>query len=60
VEYTASQDISKLRDRLPEDPQTWIGPVTIKYLPRNPANSIVVCEDWSGFRQNNNNRSSIS
>jgi len=50
VEYTASQDISGLRELLPPDPSVLIGPATLKYLPRNPANSIVICEEWSGLR----------
>jgi hypothetical protein len=49
VAYFASQDVRHLRDRLPEDPDRLIGPVTVRYEPRNPANSIVVCEDWSGL-----------
>ena len=35
---------------LPEDPDRLIGPVYMKYTPRNPANSIIVCEQWSGLR----------
>jgi hypothetical protein len=50
VAYTAAQDISRLRDFLPEQPERLIGPVTLKYAPGNPANSIIVCEDWSGLR----------
>ena len=50
VTYTASQDISQLRERMPEDWEKLIGPVSLKYAPRNPANSIVVCEEWSGLR----------
>lgn len=50
VEYTASQDVTQLMNRLPADPHSVVGPVTIKYLARNPANSIVVSEDWAGFR----------
>lgn len=49
VEYTASQDLSALRHRLPEDLATLIGPVTLKYLATNPANSIIVSEEWCGF-----------
>jgi len=49
VSYFASQDVSSLRDRLPDDPPRLIGPAGVRYDPRNPANSIVVCEDWSGF-----------
>lgn len=50
VEYTASQDITSLREWLPPDPFVLIGPATLKYLPGNPANSIVICEEWSGLR----------
>ena len=49
VEYTASQDISQLKQVLPDEPERLIGPVTLKYTPRNPANSIVVSESWSGL-----------
>lgn len=48
VVYTASQDISQLKEVLPDEPERLIGPVTLKYTPRNPANSIVVSENWSG------------
>ncbi len=50
VEYRASQDVSQLLKFLPPDAQRLIGPVTLKYSPRNAANSIVVCEVWSGLR----------
>jgi hypothetical protein len=50
VEYRTAQDVSRLPELLPADPDRLIGPVTLKYLPRNPANSIVVCEGWSGLR----------
>jgi hypothetical protein len=50
VAYTASQDISRLREFLPDQPERLIGPVTLKYAPNNPANSIIICEDWSGLR----------
>ena len=50
VEYTASQDLTGLEPRLPADRWSTIGPVSIKYDPRNPANSIVVSEEWSGLR----------
>ena len=51
VEYTATQDISMLQDRLPSDRLSVAGPAAVKYDPRNPANSIVLCENWSGLRQ---------
>ena len=50
VEYAASQDISTLKDRIAVDPETLIGPVTLKFMARNPFNSIVLCEEWSGIR----------
>jgi hypothetical protein len=49
VEYTASQDVSRLKDRIPEDLSS-IGPVAVRYDSRNPANSIVIAEKWSGLR----------
>ncbi len=51
VGYTAMQDISELQDRLPPHRLSVAGPATVKYDPRNPANSIVLCEDWSGLRR---------
>jgi hypothetical protein len=50
VHYTASQDIAGLRDRLPDDTERLGGMVTIKYSGQNPANSILICEEWSGLR----------
>lgn len=49
VEYTASQDVSRLKPFLPEDIAS-LGPICVKYDPRNPANSIVLAEGWSGLR----------
>ena len=50
VTYTASQDISQLREQIPNELEKLIGPVSLKYSPRNPANSIIICETWSGLR----------
>jgi hypothetical protein len=51
VEHLASQDVSALCHLLPPNPGTLIElPATLKYLARNPANSIVMCEEWSGLR----------
>jgi hypothetical protein len=49
VEYYAAQDVSALTAWLPPAPERIIGPVSIKYDPRNPINSIVLCEEWSGI-----------
>ncbi|MDQ6707446.1 MAG: hypothetical protein M3Z85_15900 [Acidobacteriota bacterium] len=51
VGYTASQDLTTLQAYLPEDRWSVVGPVSVKYDPRNPANSIVLCERWSGLRK---------
>jgi hypothetical protein len=51
VQYEASQDVSALLDRLPADPDRMIGMVGMKYLSTNPANSILLCEEWSGLRE---------
>lgn len=50
VGYLASQDVSALQASLPADPALLLGPVCLKHDRRNPANSIVVCEEWSGLR----------
>ena len=50
VHYTASQDVSALREYLPADPHRLIGVSGLKYSSKNPANSILVCEEWSGLR----------
>jgi hypothetical protein len=49
--YTASQDISQLRELIPADSHRLIGrPASMKYSAQNPANSILLCEEWSGLR----------
>jgi hypothetical protein len=49
VAYTASQDVSELKPFVPED-IALLGPIGVKYDPRNPANSMVLAEEWSGLR----------
>jgi hypothetical protein len=50
VQYAASQDISTLHDYLPDTPERLGGMVNMKYAAQNPANSILVCEEWTGLR----------
>jgi hypothetical protein len=50
VVYTASQDLSALQAHLPPDLTSVVGTVLVRYDARNPANSIVLAEDWSGLR----------
>ena len=49
VAYTASQDVSRLTALVPEDIASY-GHICVRYDPRNPANSIVLAEEWSGLR----------
>ncbi len=49
IEYMASQDVSALKDRLPADPTAINGAIYVKYDARNPANSMVLSEQWSGL-----------
>ncbi len=49
VEYTASQDVSGLKQYIPPD-LSVLGPVGVRYDARNPANSIVLAEQWCGLR----------
>ncbi len=48
VRYENSQDISTLGAYLPDDLDRLIGPAHIKYSPKNPYDSILLCEEWSG------------
>lgn len=50
AQYEASQDISAVRDRLPAPPERLLGVARLKYLPNNPANSILLSEDWCGLQ----------
>jgi hypothetical protein len=51
IEYVTSQDVSTLGTHLPAEGWSMIGPVSVKYDPRNPANSIVISEQWNGLRK---------
>jgi hypothetical protein len=51
MEYQASQDISALESFLPTDRWVILGPVSVKYDPRNPANSMILSEQWNGLRR---------
>jgi hypothetical protein len=48
VTYNCAQDVS----RLPEQVRGWMldQPVSVRYDVRNPGNSIVLAEAWSGLR----------
>jgi len=50
VAYAAAQDVSTLRHVLPLENCGEGVPISVKYDPQNPTNSIVACELWSGLR----------
>jgi hypothetical protein len=51
VEYEASQDVTYLRQFIDLHSCRLGLPASIKYDPRNPSNSIVIAESWSGLRR---------
>lgn len=53
VTYECGQDVSALGDRV-HGIRTDL-PIQVRYSPRNPANSIVVAESWSGLRLSSSN-----
>ncbi len=56
VEYTACQDVATLKEYMPPEVHTLGGgPVSVRYQPKNPANSIVLAEGWSGLRTRKSN-----
>jgi len=50
VEYIASQDLSLLKEYLPSELSVLVGAVSVRYDAKNPANSMILAEDWSGLR----------
>lgn len=51
VVYHTSQDVSVFRDMLPVARERLVGPAACKYIVTNPANSLVICEEWSGLKK---------
>lgn len=51
VQYEASQDVTRLRQFIDVHSCRLGLPASIKYDPRNPGNSIVIAEGWTGLRQ---------
>jgi hypothetical protein len=50
VYYTATQNVDGLTEYVPAEAAALAGPATVKYYPANPANSILISENWSGVR----------
>ena len=51
VDYAACQDVTSLSEAVGDDPKGVVGAVTVKVHQKNPYNSIVICEGWSGLRR---------
>jgi hypothetical protein len=49
VTYECAQDLVYLKDRVKVDTSCLGMPASVRYDPRNPANSIIVAETWSGL-----------
>ena len=49
VEYTASQDLARFQGEAAAD-FSGVSALSVKYDPHNPANSIMMAEEWSGLR----------
>ena len=49
VQYSTTQDVSALLGLVAGDPARLVGSISVKYLRDNPANSIILCEEWSGL-----------
>jgi hypothetical protein len=51
VEYMASQDLTRFAGEAPVNFNNVMA-MSVKLDPRNPANSIIHAEEWSGIRKN--------
>ena len=51
VDFAACQDVTLISERIGDDPRGVVGAVAVKYHNKNPYNSIIVCEQWNGFRR---------
>jgi hypothetical protein len=49
VEYSAAQDVSTLAAEIHHGVSRPGTVATVKYDPRRPSNSIIICEQWSGL-----------
>lgn len=51
VDFAACQDVTMIADLIGDDPRGIVGAVAVKYHQKNPYNSIIVCETWSGLQR---------
>ena len=50
VDYATAQDVSAVTRVGEHDLGRSLGAVYVKYEPKHPYDSIVICEDWSGLQ----------
>ena len=60
VEYTAAQDVSVLVDDAEAATLRTGITAAVKYDPRKPSNSILICEQWSGLPEPRPERNELS
>jgi hypothetical protein len=53
VSYESAQDVTFLKDSVPVSASCLGTLASVRYDPKNPANSIIVAESWSGLRSPN-------
>lgn len=51
VTYECAQDLSHLKELAKVDASCLGMPASVRYDPKNPANSIIIAETWNGLRQ---------
>jgi hypothetical protein len=51
VTYECAQDLSHLKELARVDASCLGMPASVRYDPKNPANSIIIAETWNGLRQ---------
>jgi hypothetical protein len=51
VTYECAQDLAPLKQTMTVDTSCFGTPASVRYDPKNPANSIIVAETWSGLRR---------
>ena len=54
VTYECAQDLAYLKGTVIVDTSCFGMPASVRYDPKNPANSIIVAETWSGLHHHQN------
>lgn len=56
--YQCAQDLAHLKDIVQVDVSCLGMPASVRYDPKNPANSVIVAEAWSGLHHQNSSHGS--